>query len=46
MLGVWDANSPIVDDESCDFLCKGREMLAELIEIDGRVIEDGHRAGR
>ena len=46
VLGVWDANSPIVDDESCDFLCRGRGMLAELIEIDATVIGDGHGAGR
>lgn len=26
--------SPIVDDEGCDFLYGGRQMLAELIEIE------------
>jgi len=40
------ANSPIVDDESCDFLCSGRARLAELIEIDATTDEDGHGTAR
>ena len=39
------ANSPIVDDESCDFLCSGRDTLAELIEIDATTDDDGHETG-
>jgi len=31
--------SPIVDDESCDFLCSEEQTLAELIEIEA------HRQG-
>jgi hypothetical protein len=33
--------SPIVDNESCDFLCRGRWRLAELIEIDTVTVDDG-----
>lgn len=40
------ANSPIVDDEGCDFLCSGQSRLAELIEIEGMVDGDGQDTGR
>lgn len=33
--------SPIVDDEGCDFLCKGKNTLAEVIEIGGASSGDG-----
>ena len=46
VLGIGDANSPIVDDEGCDFLCSGRWRLAELIEIDATAGGDGQKAGR
>jgi hypothetical protein len=46
VLGVEHGHSPIVDDESCDFLCRGTRELAECIEIDGMVIEDGQWTGR
>jgi hypothetical protein len=38
-------NSPIVDDEGCDFLCRGRHGLAELIEIDSGWIGDDRGRG-
>ena len=40
-MGFGGANSPIVDDEGCDFLCSRQYRLAELIEIESRVDGDG-----
>jgi hypothetical protein len=39
-VGIRGMSSPIVDDEGCDFLCRWKQTLAELIEIDGASIGD------
>jgi hypothetical protein len=40
--------SPIVDDESCDFLCSEEQTLAELIEIQAHLqgMAGGDAGGR
>ena len=35
-----EMSSPIVDDESCDLLCRWQKTLAKAIETDGAFVED------